>query len=97
MCELIARVKADPDILPRDAVDWGLNEAAYRELVPPECPKPFLSVTIQCCCVSPELRPPFTKIVDFLTLFMKNEDSSDCEDALISILRTLHSITETDD
>lgn len=94
MCELIARIKADPDILPRNITDWGVDVPAYRDLVPADCPEPFLLVVLQCCCPAPELRPSFSKISDFLTLFKDSESDDEYSDILSSITRTLHSISE---
>lgn len=96
MCELIARIKADPDILPRKSTDWGLDEAKFRKLVPDDCPDPFLSVILQCCCPSPEHRPPFSKICDFIVKLCTSSSPSDYSEILSSITRTLHSIIEDD-
>lgn len=96
MCELIARIKADPDYLPRKITDWGVDEPAYRDLVPAECPEPFISVVLQCCCPASELRPSFNKISDFLLTFKESESPEDYSEILFSITRTLHSISEDD-
>ena len=96
MCELIARIKADPDYLPRKISDWGVDETAYRDLVPSDCPEPFLSVVLQCCCPAPELRPPFSKVCEFLVKFKDSESPQEYNEILFSITRTLHSISEDD-
>ncbi|XP_063679167.1 LIM domain kinase 1-like [Bolinopsis microptera] len=96
MCELIARIKADPDYLPRKIIDWGVDETAYRDLVPFDCPEPFLSVVLQCCCPAPELRPPFSKVCEFLVKFKDSESPQEYNEILFSITRTLHSISEDD-
>jgi len=94
LCELIARVKADPDYLPRIDSTWGVDEDEYRLLVPEGCPEEFLAVTMQCCTVQSELRPSFSRIVEFLHILLEGGDASS---QLSVMLRTLHSIDEDSD
>jgi len=94
LCELIARVKADPDYLPRIDSTWGVDEEEYRLLVPEGCPEEFLAVTMQCCTVQSELRPSFSRIVEFLHILLEGGDASS---QLSVMLRTLHSIDEDSD
>lgn len=61
MCEIIVRVSADPEELPR-RMDFGLNEAAFQFLAG-DCPRSMFDVAIQCCKVSPKERPTFNSIV----------------------------------
>ncbi|XP_007945107.2 dual specificity testis-specific protein kinase 1 [Orycteropus afer afer] len=65
LCELIARVPADPDYLPRTE-DFGLDVAAFRTLVGADCPLPFLLLAIHCCSMEPSARAPFTEITQHL-------------------------------
>ncbi|XP_074052278.1 dual specificity testis-specific protein kinase 1 isoform X2 [Macrotis lagotis] len=65
LCELIARVPADPDYLPRTE-DFGLDVAAFRALVGKDCPPPFLLLAIHCCSMEPSSRAPFTEITQHL-------------------------------
>ncbi|XP_072462988.1 dual specificity testis-specific protein kinase 1 [Notamacropus eugenii] len=65
LCELIARVPADPDYLPRTE-DFGLDVAAFRALVGEDCPPPFLLLAIHCCSMEPSSRAPFTEITQHL-------------------------------
>nr|XP_044635192.1 dual specificity testis-specific protein kinase 1 isoform X4 [Equus asinus] len=65
LCELIARVPADPDYLPRTE-DFGLDVPAFRSLVGDDCPLPFLLLAIHCCSMEPSTRAPFTEITQHL-------------------------------
>nr|XP_020736127.1 dual specificity testis-specific protein kinase 1 isoform X2 [Odocoileus virginianus texanus] len=65
LCELIARVPADPDYLPRTE-DFGLDVPAFRTLVGDDCPLPFLLLAIHCCSMEPRTRAPFTEITQHL-------------------------------
>lgn len=63
LCELIARVEADPDQLPRTD-NFGLDYLAFADLCDPATVVPdFIKLTFRCCTVQPESRPPFTEIV----------------------------------
>uniref|UniRef100_A0A3P8V1P9 dual-specificity kinase n=1 Tax=Cynoglossus semilaevis TaxID=244447 RepID=A0A3P8V1P9_CYNSE len=61
LCEVIARVQADPDFLPRTA-DFGLDRETFQQMVP-DCPSHFLQLAFSCCNMSPMLRPAFSEIV----------------------------------
>ncbi|XP_041842543.1 dual specificity testis-specific protein kinase 2 [Melanotaenia boesemani] len=61
LCEIIARIQADPDILPRTE-DFGLDVEAFRQMVG-ECPPYFLDLAIACCNMNAKLRPSFSQIV----------------------------------
>lgn len=50
LCEMIARIEADPDILPRTD-NFGLDYLAFSELCGP-CPPHFLKLAFSCCTVS---------------------------------------------
>lgn len=60
LCEIIGRVSADPDFLPRRP-DFGLNEAAFVDkfCLPARCPEPFYRIAFLACHLDPDLRPPF--------------------------------------
>ncbi|XP_019713894.1 dual specificity testis-specific protein kinase 1 [Hippocampus comes] len=60
LCEMIARIQADPDILPRTE-DFGLHVDAFIQMVG-DCPAHFLNLAVVCCNMSPELRPSFSQI-----------------------------------
>ena len=48
LCELIARIDADPDILPRTG-NFGVDYLAFSEkLVPKDCPAELLVIAYKC-------------------------------------------------
>ena len=49
LCEMIARIEADPDVLPRTE-NFGLDYIAFSELCP-DCPPEFLKLAFSCCHV----------------------------------------------
>lgn len=53
LCELIARIDADPDILPRTD-SFGLDYLAFVDLCPSDTPPAFLRTAFYCCTVSIE-------------------------------------------
>ncbi|MEQ2157553.1 hypothetical protein GOODEAATRI_002976 [Goodea atripinnis] len=61
LCEIIARIQADPDILPRTE-DFGLDVEAFQQMVG-DCPPYFLDLAIACCNMTAKLRPSFSQIV----------------------------------
>ncbi|XP_008281613.1 dual specificity testis-specific protein kinase 2 [Stegastes partitus] len=61
LCEVIARIQADPDILPRTE-DFGLDVEAFQQMVG-DCPSDFLEMAIACCNMNAKLRPSFSQIV----------------------------------
>uniref|UniRef100_A0A6Q2YL73 LIM domain kinase 1 n=1 Tax=Esox lucius TaxID=8010 RepID=A0A6Q2YL73_ESOLU len=66
LCEIIGRVNADPDYLPR-AHDFGLNVTGFLEhFCPPDCPPAFFPMAALCCDLDPEKRPAFTKLEEWL-------------------------------
>jgi LIM domain kinase 1 len=58
LCEIIGRVQADPDFLPRTS-DFGLNQNIFREKFCNQCPVPFYKIAFLCCDLNPDKRPPF--------------------------------------
>ncbi|XP_024261948.1 LIM domain kinase 1 isoform X3 [Oncorhynchus tshawytscha] len=66
LCEIIGRVNADPDYLPR-AHDFGLNVTGFLEhFCPPDCPPAFFPMAALCCDLDAEKRPAFTKMEGWL-------------------------------
>lgn len=63
LCEIIGRVSADPDFLPRRS-DFGLNEALFTDKFcrASGCPEPFYKIAFLACHLEPDARPPFEVI-----------------------------------
>ncbi|XP_053477915.1 dual specificity testis-specific protein kinase 2 [Ictalurus furcatus] len=61
LCEIIARIEADPDVLPRTE-DFGLDVETFEQMVG-DCPPAFLSLAVNCCNMCAERRPSFSDIV----------------------------------
>ncbi|XP_034044068.1 dual specificity testis-specific protein kinase 2 [Thalassophryne amazonica] len=61
LCEIIARIEADPDFLPRTE-DFGLDVEAFENIVG-DCPPAFFGLAVTCCNMSAERRPSFRDIV----------------------------------
>ncbi|XP_076023459.1 dual specificity testis-specific protein kinase 1 isoform X2 [Genypterus blacodes] len=64
LCEILARIAADPEILPRTP-DYGLNVTEFGELVA-GCPQRLLEVASSCCMMESFRRPAFTEVLDEL-------------------------------
>ncbi|XP_018609012.2 dual specificity testis-specific protein kinase 2 [Scleropages formosus] len=64
LCEIIARIQADPDYLPRTE-NFGLDYHAFQNMVG-DCPHDFLQLAFNCCNMDPKLRPSFPDIVNKL-------------------------------
>ncbi|XP_049311058.1 LIM domain kinase 1 isoform X2 [Bactrocera dorsalis] len=58
LCEIIGRVQADPDFLPRTS-DFGLNQKVFREKFCQQCPEAFFKIAFLCCDLNPDKRPSF--------------------------------------
>ncbi|XP_070989845.1 dual specificity testis-specific protein kinase 2-like [Oncorhynchus clarkii lewisi] len=61
LCEIIARIQADPDYLPRTE-NFGLDYHAFQHMVG-DCPPDFLQLAFNCCNMDPKLRPSFPELV----------------------------------
>ncbi|XP_059932384.1 LIM domain kinase 1a isoform X2 [Gadus macrocephalus] len=66
LCEIIGRVNADPDYLPR-AGDFGLNVSGFLEhFCPRNCPPAFFPLAAVCCDLDADKRPAFPKLEEWL-------------------------------
>ena len=54
--QIIGRVQADPDYLPRTQ-DFGLNVHLFNQkYCSKDCPKQFIAIAIACCDINPDSR-----------------------------------------
>ncbi|KAK7925383.1 hypothetical protein WMY93_007693 [Mugilogobius chulae] len=66
ICEIIGRVNADPDFLPRTQ-DFGLDMPGFLQRYhPPDCPSAFLPHAALCCDMDADKRPPFSQLEEWL-------------------------------
>ncbi|XP_072534617.1 dual specificity testis-specific protein kinase 2 [Salminus brasiliensis] len=75
LCEIIARIEADPDVLPRTE-DFGLDVQAFEHMVG-DCPPAFLSLAVNCCNMSAETRPSFSDIVITLERIEREQEKTE--------------------
>ncbi|CRK87933.1 CLUMA_CG001719, isoform A [Clunio marinus] len=75
LCELIARIDADPDILPRTD-SFGLDYLAFVDLCPSDTPPAFLRTAFYCCTYDPKSRYTFAELVKKLMLLSDNQNGS---------------------
>ncbi|XP_029957623.1 LIM domain kinase 1-like [Salarias fasciatus] len=74
ICEIIGRVSADPDYLPRTN-DFGLNTAGFlQQYHPPHCPSAFLPLAVLCCELDADKRPSFSKLEEWLENLLMHLD-----------------------
>ncbi|XP_031457288.1 LIM domain kinase 1-like isoform X3 [Phasianus colchicus] len=64
LCEILGRIPADPEVLPRTQ-DYGLDVAAFCRMVS-GCPRRVLDLAACCCQVEAFKRPYFSDILDEL-------------------------------
>ncbi|XP_072231458.1 LIM domain kinase 1-like [Leuresthes tenuis] len=76
ICEIIGRVSADPDFLPRTN-DFGLNVSGFlQQYHPAQCPPAFLPLTVLCCDMDADKRPSFSKLQEWLDNLLMHLDIS---------------------
>ncbi|XP_064421514.1 dual specificity testis-specific protein kinase 2-like [Latimeria chalumnae] len=76
LCEVIARIQADPDYLPRTE-DFGLDTVTFQEMVG-DCPSAFLRLAFHCCNMAAASRPSFAEIVQRLEVILgQQQDNSE--------------------
>jgi LIM domain kinase 1 len=67
MCEIIGRVQADPDFMPRTD-DFGLNQQQFIEAFCRQddpCPELFYKIAFHCCDLNPDRRPSFKALSEW--------------------------------
>lgn len=70
LCELIARVEADPDILPRTK-KFGVDYVAFSKMAA-DCPLHLLHLAFICCQIEANKRPSFAEVVLSLEAMKSN-------------------------
>ena len=75
MCELIARIEADPDILPRTN-NFGLEYRIFSEMCP-DCPADYLKLTFTCVSIDPDTRPTSAQLCDSLDSLLGKQNDQD--------------------
>lgn len=70
LCEMIARIPADPDYLPRTE-DFGLDVQTFRNMVNADCPPAFLLLAFHCCNMDQKSRPSFCDVVQRLEVILE--------------------------
>ncbi|KAJ3589747.1 hypothetical protein NHX12_010590 [Muraenolepis orangiensis] len=74
VCEVIGRVSADPDYLPRNR-DFGLNVVGFLDQYhPSDCPPAFLPLAALCCDLEADTRPSFDKLEEWLDNLLMHLD-----------------------
>lgn len=74
LCEIIGKVYADPECLPRNH-SFGLNVGKFVEkFLPDDCPSPFFPLAVACCDLLPDSRPPFQKLEDWFGALSLNQE-----------------------
>ncbi len=69
LCEIISRVQADPDYIPRNH-DFSLNCQQFKESFchseEDPCPEIFYTIAFLCCDLNPDKRPSFKLLSEWL-------------------------------
>ncbi|XP_051875290.1 LOW QUALITY PROTEIN: dual specificity testis-specific protein kinase 1-like [Pristis pectinata] len=71
LCEIIARIPADPDYLPRTE-NFGLDVKTFQKMVG-DCPPVFLELAVLCCVMDSTQRPSFAEIVQRLEVILEKK------------------------
>ena len=78
MCELIGRMDADPDVLPRTE-NFGVDYIAFSAMCP-QCPPDFLKLTYNCVKVILAFQEVFGlfDVTNFCCILGRSRDKADC-------------------
>ncbi|KAM3874366.1 dual specificity testis-specific protein kinase 2 [Diretmus argenteus] len=88
LCEILGRISADPDILPRTQ-DYGLDVKAFSEIVQ-GCPRHLVKLPAKCCQVDSFRRPSFAELMDELEDIAQNLATPDSDSDSDSSPSSLH-------
>ncbi|KAK7489083.1 hypothetical protein BaRGS_00019744 [Batillaria attramentaria] len=70
MCEITARISADPDIMPR-MNNFGVDYVALSEMIA-YCPLDYLQLAFKCCQTEPSKRPRASEVIEWLEKIFRN-------------------------
>lgn len=70
MCEITARISADPDVMPR-MNNFGVDYVALSEMIV-YCPLDYLQLAFKCCQVDQQKRPLGKEIIEWLEKIFRN-------------------------
>uniref|UniRef100_W8BC19 dual-specificity kinase n=1 Tax=Ceratitis capitata TaxID=7213 RepID=W8BC19_CERCA len=90
-CEIIARIVADPDVMPRTDA-FGLDYLAFAELCPADTPAVFLRLAFYCCIYEAKSRPTFHEAVKKLRLIMQEYENG-CNGNCSAVLNSSSPLT----
>ncbi|XP_062905661.1 dual specificity testis-specific protein kinase 2-like [Mobula hypostoma] len=71
LCEIIARIPADPDYMPRTE-NFGLDVKTFQKMVG-DCPPVFLDLAVLCCNLDSTKRPSFKEVVQRLEVILEEK------------------------
>ncbi|XP_071791066.1 LIM domain kinase 1-like isoform X1 [Asterias amurensis] len=94
MCELIGRVSANPDHLPR-TMQFGLNVALFKEQYCDGCPVRLLDIATKCCEIEPEKRPDFNDLQAWLKSLSLKVETNGIQNGTIRTISIPVSTTAT--
>lgn len=77
LCELIARVKADPDEMPR-TTNFGLDHVKFSHMIG-DCPRPLFHLAKECCKMNMDERPNFDVAENGLNVLLSISRSGDSD------------------
>ncbi|XP_032241853.2 LIM domain kinase 1-like [Nematostella vectensis] len=101
-CEIIGRVEADPDYLPRKK-DFTVDEDSFRMKFCAGCPAVFYKLAFLCGHLDPDKRPPFETVREWLdAIYLHLEVGLPLPDEIEfslmprSLMKTIKECAETD-
>lgn len=77
LCEMIARIPADPDYMPRTE-NFGLDVKTFEKMVG-DCPPVFLDLAVLCCDLDSHQRPSFADITQRLEVILEQRQYENTE------------------
>eukprot|EP00094_Tigriopus_californicus_P000715 TCALIF_00693-PA protein Name:"Similar to TESK2 Dual specificity testis-specific protein kinase 2 (Homo sapiens)" AED:0.06 eAED:0.06 QI:0/0.85/0.75/1/0.57/0.62/8/591/927 len=76
-CELIGRLDADPDVLPRTE-NFGVDYIAFSAMCP-NCPPEYLKLTFSCVKIDPQSRPSAKDLVQDMTSLVASQKTKETQ------------------